>query len=253
MPTNNDRVESALRECMAAKIPFRRAAIVLAASSNETGNTFGIPRTPELPYPIECYSSRQVLCLEKGKSASNPLPYSWTSDAKWMKFLSNHGLLNGSGASAYLVSDAAKIDTLEAPNSILPWLFETIIDQRKLKMINAFSIGPTQMFLAYSPLAEPQYPMTSRFKNVEDLFDFYMSRSVAENFNGAWYDYLPTTRTDYPTPNSTAAMRESYLSNVQTGTVDWTDPTWAGYSNRFGAAVTTVWSIANRLNYPDIK
>jgi len=156
MPLNETRIRAALEAAASAEIAFRRAAIVVAASANETGTTFGIPRAADLPYPVSCHPARQVLVLERGVSDSQPIPSDVRSDKVLMDWFNRHGLLASSGKS--FVSELRRIDTLENPNNSLALVFETLLDQRKGAALGMFSIGPTCMYLNLSPLAGPQYP-----------------------------------------------------------------------------------------------
>lgn len=250
---NVDRLYQAIKDCNAAAIPFRRMAIVLAASVNETDVTFGVPRDPSLPYPPTCFTARQILRAEKGRSQSSPLPASWTSDPELMTWAANHGFIDGAGSTFWLRSGVTALDKVTEPNTALAMLFESLIDQRKNRAMEIFSIGPTQMYLYYAGFsAGSRTSIKGRFDTIDELFRFYMSRSIADNFNGSWYDYLPTTRTDYPTPGCPAAQRESYLTAVQTGNVDWSTSGWHQYSADFGMAVDSIWALAQKENYPNI-
>lgn len=255
MAIDKSRMTKALTDMKEAGIPAGRALIVVATSANETSSCFGVDRTDALIYPKACYPRRQILRLEKGRSASNPLPKAWTDDKELMDRLLSMGFIATSGSNRYVSSQSGvtAIDTCASPNNAAAYLFELLIDQRKLAALQAFSIGPTQMFLAYSPGLGASPGISSRFKTIDELWAFYTARSTADLMKGNNFDYLPTNRADTPAPGVALSTIESYLAAVQTGKVDWANPTWDTYAKGFQGAVNTTWDIARSIKYPGVS
>lgn len=255
MTFNPSVIKTMLTECMAAGVPFRKAAIIAAVSANETGNCFGVDRTTALVYPQSCYPRRQILRLEKGRSASNPLSKGWTSDQTLMSRLQSMGYVTNDGSGKWYVtanSGVTAVDTCKEPNNAVAYLFEYLIDQRKLAALQAFSIGPTQQYLLYSPATLAAPGIASRFRTIDDLWAFYTATSITKLVSREWFDYLPTTRADYPTAaNASSGAHRTYLTAVQTGSAfDWSTSAGRDYLAGFTAAVLGTWDIAREISYP---
>lgn len=242
--TVRQRLARFITESRDAGITWQQIVPVAAVSVNESGSVFRRLRRSG-PLPIACYPTRQVLALEMGNPflGSRPLPQSWLTDAEIMDEMQRSGWL---GTNNQATRDFGRGDLPDAPNDNLAAMFEWLLDRRKLKALQAFSIGPTQMFLDLSPLTGGA--MQSRFATFEALWDFYTARDVATSWRtGAW-DYLMAN------PQLTPAMQacgtdagshcvENWLQTRQTGFVPWTDERWRDYARRFKQAVDLVWEI----------
>jgi len=235
----------------AASIPFRKAAIILAVSKNETG--YGLltsRRGVSSSYSTECWPNRQILRLERGRSESSPLPSVVTSDTVLMGWLKTHGYLNSNSSGKYwFTSEVSAVDSELTPNDTLAKVFEAVLDNRSLKALRLFSIGMTQIFLHYSPIAATGSVISGRFDTIDELFKFYTAANLQVAFSGSWFDYLPTTAVNYPTPSSTSDNCKAFLESHQTGVGYCTD----AYLSGFIAAVKAVWTEARSISYPNIS
>lgn len=245
------RMKEALKAFIDAGAEPRAAAIVVAISTNESNNTFGVPRSANSVLPISCYTSRQILRPERGRGGSDVLPKTWTSDTQLMAWLDGRGYLSADKKS--LSGKAIAYDKLEGPNNDAASIFEYLIDQRKLDALRIFSVGPTQMFLEYSPALHSESPMATRFATLDELFAFYTARTVRDLW-GPWFGYLRTDVKFYPTPSFKCARVagpldavETYLHNYQTGGVNFGQDIWMQYADSFLTSVKVTWQLAAEL------
>lgn len=254
---NKANMEAALLEMQKLQIPARRAAIIVAVSTGESNNTFGIARDATMIYPTACYPSRQILKLEDGVSATNVLTPAWRSRPGLMAWLKAQGYLesNAAGTNFWLNGKVSAYDNPQAPNQHVARVFEYLIDQRYTDALRSFSIGPTQMYLRYSPALGASTPIPTRFTTLEELFGFYTARDIA-HLMGPWFDYLNTSVASYPTESSdscgnTASNNcvEKWLQTYQTGQRDWSDPYWANYARNFLQSVRMTWSLMRNIGY----
>jgi len=253
------RIAYVLKEAMRAGVPFRKAAIVVATSIRESAVTFGVPRDEKgVLQTINCYPYRPILRLEHGRTSKNPLRKSITEDSVIMDYLGSLPDLSGRKGAYYLNSVGTDRDT--APERITANLLEIIIDRRNGAALEHFAAGPTQLYLAYSPLTKGKIIIQNRFPTWEDLFHFYTARTAKDVFDGSWFDCYPTTATAYPTDSSyicgdTSSPNcvEQWLSRYQTGMVDWKTQQWSQYATDFLSAVRAVWQIARSIGYPTIR
>jgi hypothetical protein len=255
-----------------AGIPVRRAVITVATAHNESNTTRAVRRGHGLPfgYP-DC--SRQILRLERGQSGQ-PFIDSWQNDDELLAYLDSNGWTKRNGQGLWTASGGLDdYDSMEKPNTALATVFEYIIDTRRGRHLAAFSVGPTQIYLYYSPLVrdDPASSRTTgiieeRFPTWESLYAFWFSiggiRGYMEN---TAFDYLRTKASNYPLPGAAACAAvpsdggtcsswpsncvQSYLTCFQTGQVPWEDQIWASYASRFAQAVNECWMTANELGY----
>lgn len=249
------RIADFLKRSDELKVPWRSAAIVAVVSVNESASTFNMPRSASLPYDVKCYPARQVLIAELGNPRlGTRLPVSWTQDEELMRYLAQNSLLSGFAADS-LSESLAETDSLQKPNNGLAGLFEFLLDKRKLKALEVFSIGPTQMFLKQAPLTGGSLSMFPQDLNA--IWAFYTMTDVKTAWDAGWWSYLKTNVFNYPTPNSTVcghaesgACVESYLEMFQAGKRNWgTEAHWQKYAADFLRNVKMVWDIGRSNGY----
>lgn len=252
---NKERLRQALIEMKTANVPAKKAAIIAAISTNESNNTFGLPRSKKLPYPVKCYPTRQVLIAEQGRSNSNVLPKTWTTRSDLMSWLEAKKYVQTGSNGRYFTEAITKYDSFETPNDDLAYLFEFLMDQAQDVPLRIFSVGPTQIYLNLAVFTGTPNAVKNRFNTMDDLFRFYTARDAGSLF-GVWFDYLATGVASYPTSASkicgaadSNACVEKYLQTYQTGLRDWSDPDMAGYATSFLASVQQVTALMKELKY----
>lgn len=249
------RLQQWMAECNQLGVSFRQAAIVGAVAWNESACMMRVPRSQMLVYPNDCLPARPCLIVENGTPAlGTKLLSSWTQDSKLMDALSSRGWLTAD--KTQLTAAVTGTDGVH-PNDVIAWIFEYLIDQRKTAAMAAYSIGPTQAYMKFSPLTGGASNIASRLPTIDDLWEFYTAVDAQAMFQTGIFDYLPTTISGYPTPNSQAGQGsagvgnpinvETYLQSFQTGSRNWDDPAWSGYAKQFLAAVKAAWSAAQSL------
>jgi hypothetical protein len=232
-----------LSEARAAGVPWLRAAVVTAAAANETNTYPSIPRDPALLYDDECYECRPLLKLERRGIGSAG------GESKAVDYLTTRGGLIGTtliDRHGQATDALARTDSPSSPNDELARFFEFIMIERNSPLLRLFSIGFTQMYLEYSPLAGTTSSYPGRFPTWDSLFHYYMSGRGGADIADPQFDYLPVDVSDYPYPGTDS---RSYLQQHQTGFVDWESSTWSAYANRFESAVSQVWLIGAELGY----
>lgn len=250
--SREQRLNKFMTAALGAGVPVRHAVIVAAVASQESGYLFKLPREEPLRR-VGCWPERQILMLEDGNPALGTIfPSRWRTDAEIMSFLTERGFSTDGRqlARQYNATDGAG----GVPNNVLAEIFEFMIDRRKAHGVAAFSMGPTQAYLMWSPMVRnPGVP--GRFTSWQQLWDIYTSTSVTTPFELGWYDYLKTNVVGFPMPGARACGNpddatcvEYYLSRYQTGTRDWTNATWSGYAQRFADAVNHCWNVAYAIN-----
>jgi len=258
-----ERLTAFMSDCKDAGVPRKRALIIAALSWPETQAAFFLPMSGVYA-DATCYPVRQILALERGNPRlNNDLPDGARADAALMQFLNASGFLNTNGKR---VTDAVgRTDNAVTPNDQLSTIFEWCIDNRNGSGIGLFSIGPTQMYLAYSPLSTigPANKMTGRFSQWDDLWYFYTAPDVATltSRTPSGDDplaYLPTNVSSFPTPGVTALCGsagdadciETYLANYQRGSsIDWNTKSNADYANMVIATFNAMSQYADSINY----
>jgi len=254
-PTVRDRITRFLSDSKNLGIDWLSAASVAVASVNESGSLFFVERGEHGGYlPRDCFPYRQILALERGNPnlGDSPLPASWLGDPDVLKIMKNNGWLAGNGYQAS--ADFAAPDLPSSPNNMMPHMIDWMLDQRKLKALEAFSIGATQMYLKWSPLTGGGLP--SRFSTVESLWQFWTARTVKDLWDtGAW-QYLT-----YGSPKLSETLMhcgaatdntcvEMWLQTRQTGTVDWTAAGWSDYARRVATTnIPLVYSVGRAIGY----
>lgn len=246
------RLERFLRESREAGIPWDKARIVAAVSVNESGAIFRRRRRTDLALlDVACDPVRQILALELGNPMLGTyLPETWLSDHEVMTYVNDHGWLDTNGKQ--LTREFAAGDTPSSPNEEMPRLFDWLIDHRKGPALGVFSVGPTQVFLKYSPLAGGSY--ATRFPTWENLWSFWTAKTAAEQWKTGVWDYLFTAPQLAPSPqvcrgNSPGCI-ENWLEAHQTGTRDWSiGGKWANYADQFQSHVALVSSLRATVGY----
>lgn len=254
-----DRLAMWLTECNANSINLRQALIVGAVSWNECACMMRVKRSEMLLMPPECYPQRPPMIVENGSAQlGTSFLNAWKNDPELMAVLKDHGWVNKAGTG--LTSEASLTDAPKTPNDIIAWFFEWLMDQRKTAALGAYSIGPTQAYLKFSPLTGAKPGIPNRAPTIENLFAFYTADNPQAMFQTGMFDYLPTNVSSYPrggkgmtsgggnasvgNPNAV----ETYLSNFQTGQRDWDDPVWKRYSAQFLNAVEQAWFLVQGDN-----
>lgn len=277
-PTLTARSERAIKEAKAAGVPKKRAIIITAASWNESAALISHTREPELLYSHDCYPCRKIVGWEWGRT--NRVPKSWQEDPEVMKYLDERGqqigkpLYTGSGESMRWTGAMAGYDGVKG-NVEQARVFEWLMINRKASPLIAFSVGPTQQYLCYSPLvakayldegrtrpcegSPPNQPglthiIAKRFPTWEHLFAFYMNREGGGGYLDPSYDYLPTEVGYFPYAGMPScgdandpSCVEYYLARHQTGFLDFEQPVWKGYAEKFANANNVCWNIANKV------
>jgi len=244
------RMQQWMNECCVLNIPFRQAAIVGAVAWNESACMMRVPRSQMLVYDSDCLPARPPLVIENGNpNFGTNFPASWTGDQDLMAAIKSRNWVNASGTQ--LLAAQSATDGV-VPNDTLAWIFEWLIDNRKAAAIGAYSIGPTQMYMKFSPLASPGQGIPSRLPTFDLLWAFYTATNALQQFQTQAFDYLPTTISGYPTPNSQAGNGnagvgntgnvETYLQAFQTGSRDWDSAAMKTYARNFLAAVKAAWA-----------
>lgn len=261
------RSERAITEAKAAGIDKKKAVIVTAVSWNESGALIQRTRDKDLLYD-SCWPCRQVVGWEWGRT--NRVPKPWSEDPEIMKYLDDRGkeigkpLYTGSGTTMKWTAFMSKYDGVDG-NTEQARAFEWLMSHRKASALVAYSIGPTQQYLCYSPLVAEAYTkegrtrpcgpgaIPKRFATWEHLFNFYMSTKGGGFYDDASFDYLPTSVNYFPYAGMQACgdannpdCVEYYLSRHQAGFLDWTSPTWSAYAKKFATANNACWQIATK-------
>lgn len=277
-PNAAARSKMAIQQAHAKGIDKRRAIIITACSWNETGAMVSRTREGDLAYNLKCWPCRKILGWEWGRT--NRVPHTWSEDPEIMKYLDDRGkelgkpLYTGSGDTMRWTGSISGYDGAKS-NDEIARVFEWLMGMRKASAMVAFSIGPTQQYLCFSPLVAKAYldegrtrpcegspPNTpgvthiiaNRFATWEHLFNFYMNTEGGGGYDDPSYDYLPTTVPYFPvagTPSTgddkTPGSVEYYLARHQTGFLDWSSPTWSTYAKNFANANNVCWQLATEI------
>jgi hypothetical protein len=193
-----------------------------------------------------------VLILEEGNPnlGGGALPKSWTNDGEIMEIMTT---MNWLADETHASKDFAAFDLPDSPNDNLGMMFEYLLDRRKGDAIGAFSIGPTQMYLRFSPLAEGGTSLPSRFSTWEDLWQFYTAEDLASQWEaGNPWSYLGTglNTSLQVCGNAGAGCIERWLQMFQTGVRPWEETTWNNYAQRFKNNINLMNSIGLSVGYP---
>jgi len=265
LANGHDRLDAMMAEAAEAGVPARRAVLFGLLSMNETNYTFGVRRPLESAvYPPECYPLRQILKIERGADDHFPLTQTWLGDAEVMDHLrATNSLRSAPSGALVLTNEYAITDSIERPNLMVQNLFEWLIDRRKVDHLRAFSIGPTQMWLFYSPAANAsETVMRNRFPTLDDLWRFYTATDHATLLRSPAVEdtsYLPLNVASFPTEATTscgnagvnaASCIECFLTRYQTGGgLDWESEQWSNYAKRVVAAIPVVYASARKAGY----
>lgn len=238
------RLAAFLRDAMYAGIPVKKAAIVAAISVNESGVLPFMPPNNDC-LPAACYPLRQILRQERGLVNSKFKTIGANSKLYYLE----RGYLKGDETEGYYLElgQNQHSDSLTAQLTKVVDAFEFALANNDVGIIKLFSIGMTQMYLALSPLAGGS--VASRFKTRDLLWQFYTSQTVKTQFDTGAYDYLSTSVSFYPTASATIDQVKQYLTNYQTGAVDWSSSAWAKYAASAQNNVKWVWSVCDQLGY----
>lgn len=255
--TVTTRLTRFLTESRDAGIPWQSAMSVAAVSINESGAIFRRRRrTDKAILNVACFPTRQILALEVGNPnlSNQALPVSWTSDPVIMEFMRANGWL---GTNNQATRAFGRADLPDNPNDDLATMFDFLIDQRKGTALGAYSIGPTQIFLRFSPLAGGT--IADRFPTFENLWDFWTARTAKAQWDTNNWNYLTTApllresaiQCGDALPGNNCV--ETWLQFHQTGTVDWKTGRFKDYAARFaGTNRPLVFRIGRSISYPGI-
>lgn len=275
--TLRERSKIALTEARAKGIEKRRAIIITAVSWNEAAAIITRPRADVLQFDRTCWTNRITLGWEWGRT--NRVPYSWQNDSEVMGYLDKRGveigqpLYSGTGDDMRWAGVMRGYDGVNS-NDEEARAFEFLIHARKAGPMVAFSIGPTQQYMCYSPLVAKAYAsdgvsrpcegatnpkgethvIANRFPTWEDLWSFYTAPDAGTLYAHPSFGYLPVTAVGFPTAGMTAKRVsddpsgvEYYLSRHQTGYVNWKNDAWKAYADRFANANNECWALASSI------
>lgn len=253
-----ERLRAFIAASMDLGIPWAKTFAVASVSVNESGAIFCRKKRNPAPFPDTCFHCRPVLILEEGnpnlQGTGVELPRSWQEDPEIMELMASMGWLQTSTTGANLpraTTAFAAFDLPNSPNDNLAMMFEYMIDRRKGPQIGAFSVGPTQVYMRFSPLAGGT--LASRFPTWESLWEFYTAKDVAALWESGAWDYLGHLSSNLVACGATGAgCVESYLERYQTGVRDWAG-SFGDYARRFKSNMTLVQSLGRELNYPDVN
>lgn len=266
----NSRRAAVLRLVKAGQLSWRRTAIIMAISTEETGMTFGIPRSAALPFDPQCFPFRQSLILERGAEVFNsPLPEDWRDDRDIMDMLrGTDSIITKNGQPMVPIAVTHPPDILNTPNDRLAFIFEWLLDNRKVTALGAWSVGPTQVFLRFGEAPElgNNLFITGRFRSVEHLAQFYFARSVTDLVTNSHFDYLKLDTRSYPTDSvrvcdvgpltrddvindpSIRGCIQTYLQRTgQTGALDWSSARGRNIATQIANAVQNIWQLARSM------
>lgn len=241
-PVEADRIRSMVEELKGAGASKKRACTITACSRRESGYCLRTDRNKKATSkigdidpvigsalaPIDCLPARLVLGLEKGNPyLKTPLHDSWIRDTKLMNHLSAFGWLAYENNVTTLSRESVQTDGL-IPNARLQWIFEYSIDQRNNEQLRAWSIGPTQCNLYFSPLAGVAGVGVNSFPRTwEDLWTKYTATSAIDLL--PLWDYIPEDRLLHS--GDSLETVQKYLASYQTGSgIDWSNTYWTKYS-----------------------
>lgn len=237
------RMNAFLKDAMYANIPKKQAAIVAAISINESGGTPFLPGNGQV-LPSSCYPLRPVIRQERGTANQTFKTMSAASKA----YLTEKGYLKGTDGAFYLsLGQEGHTDSLVYQLTSAADALEFGLAYRDPDIVKLFSIGMTQMYLGLSPLVGGS--LTSRFRTWDLLWQFYVAQSVADLFATGAFDYLRTDVSNYPTDTATLDQVKSYLTNYQTGNVDFNSTTWNKYAQQAQSNIKWIWSLCGQLGY----
>lgn len=225
LTARNNRATVALAAARDNAIDKAFAITAVAISMSECNANWIIPRRGEMPYDLACYPSRICVGIEPyarsdvgGSGAWYP---SVVAEPVTLTEIQNLGGAREEGGLQLITGDFTKPNTDTAAT-----LFEFALVNRDPALLKAFSIGPTQMWMAQTPMSiqyvqavgkEGVYPagQPATFPQTwEDIFDFYTSRDTPNVFKHLDYIKSGTLPGEDPT-NKDAAI--SWLKRVQTG------------------------------------
>lgn len=225
---------------------------VAAVSVNESGCLFIRDAQPGTVLPVECFPTRQILALEVGNATrdAGAMPRSWSSDEQIMSFLQASNYISSPTARA-ISSRYCSDDVRSSRNEHIARIFAWLLDNHKWQALEAFAIGPTQVFLSQAPLCGG--PILSFPSTPEQVWRFYTARTVSAQWAAYNWTYLPTNgtpREDIPVvgeKSSSLSTVEGWLTYYQTGSREWDQPVWNNYATRFKRAVTLAYSVGREL------
>jgi len=193
LASQDDRIKTAFKELTAAGMPKAKAQSVLAISANESGYLWAMPRPQDLFYKLPpCVQCRQIVGFEPNREGLVTMP----GDPALLAWMQANKIVSGAGVPGPAITTDAKKFT-----NIGRWL-EAVMNARDSRSLWNFSIGPTQMFMGNTGLANkaaagkepPGFPRTW-----EDIFSQYLNSNAGETVPSlAYLDLKNTTATKYP-------------------------------------------------------
>lgn len=218
-------------------------AITAVAISMSECNAFWImPRRGEMPYDMNCYPSRVCVGIEPYAKSDVGGAGAWypsvVADNVALTQIQNQGGAAPAGGGLQLITGPFTQANSDAAAS----LFEFALVMRDPSLLKSFSIGPTQMWMAQTPMSI-QYVQAVGKEGVspagqpatfpqtwEDVFDLYTSRDTPNVFKHLDYIKSGTLPGSDPANQSIAI---SWLRRVQTGSTPGVAENY--YSLFFGA------------------
>lgn len=236
--TVSDRLKLFIRESAAIGIPWDHIWPVATVSVNESRAVFRRERVQAGGVlPFDCFPARQVLALERGNPNLNTtsLPDAWLNDDEVMAKMLERGYWTG---GRQVTRDFGRADLPTAPNDDLAFMFEWLMDRRKVEALAAFSVGATQNFLLFSPATGgDNSKLATLYPTLNDLWKFYTATNARALWDsGAWVrlgqaPHLNSGLTQCGNASSSNCI-EKWLQDHQTSRLPWDEEPWIGYAAR---------------------
>lgn len=211
LATESERIRTALVSMRAAGVGRGKAITMCATARNESDNFWTEPRVltiPEQYEDIPCWSCRTIVGLEFARIEGGVMFYrpSLRPGSAAYQWLASHGWASDLGSRGIAVT--LRMAVPGGPE--IAAFLEYVMQNRLSGLLDQFSIGPTQMYLAV------HFGAGKNFPDWNALFRFYLSNSAGRIANQVTY-YSGWTPGDDPTDRNRGI---AWLRANQTGGSD---------------------------------
>lgn len=186
----DDRIKRAFKELTEAGMPAGKARSVIAVSTNESGVLWTMNRPVDLFFKLPpCVLCRQIVGFEPNGQGLVTMP----ADPNLLRWMQDNKVVSGAGVPGpAITTDKARF------TNIARW-FEAVVNARDSRSLWNFSIGPTQMFMGNSSVANKNvigHHIAGFPESWEDIWSQYMNSNAGETVPSLAYLNIASDKAD---------------------------------------------------------